>query len=668
VPASARAACGRACDSPERTARRAVNRAGVRPATVAALAAAPLAFAAYLATLNRTFGYVDEGELAAVAATLGIAHPTGYPLVTLIGRVAVALVPLRPVLALNLLAAALTATGAAVLVKLYDHVLAAADAPPRPRPLDPALRAVVAGAAALATVWTGFWWEQGTAFEVYALHALLMPLVVLLALRTVRELADSDALPRTGPVFAYVLGLAFANHLTTVLLAPALLVHALAHGGAPRRLFVRLAQLAPWTLLGLTPYLVLPLRARLHPALDWGAPVDVVSLFRHVTGREYSGWMFEGATTFLLQTRYFLSVLPADTGVVGVGLAVVGIAWLAQRSGRHAWIAVLLIAASVAYAGQFGIMEIRPYYLTAMLGLGFGMAAGLGWIASRVPRPVALALAALLPAALVAANFRVQDARRLTLAEDQARDLLDGLPPHAVILSAQWEQWLSGSLYLQNVEHLRPDVTVVDQETVRLPWYLDALARREPLLTERAAPAIAAYRAKTNAGRPLADEHAVFEMQDALIAAAAVDRPVFVTRDVPPAVGAAWRRVPQGLAIRLVAPSDTAEVAMPWPPAWRLGGWRRPDYLVAKTCELYARSAIDRAWYEAQHGHDALALRWLATGRAYDPGWDRAGMPPLPWRGDEMMGASVAFFEQLRSTRDDAFLATAKAAVQSPPR
>src|SRR5262249_50226242 len=156
-----------------------------------------------------------------------------------------------------------------------------------------------------------------------------------------------------------------------------------------------------------------------------------------------------------LQTRYFLAVLPTDTGVVGAGLAVMGIAWLAMRSGRHAWLALLLIAASVAYAGQFGIMESRPYYLTAILGLGLGMAAGLACIAARVPRPAALALATLLPAALALANFRVQDARHLTLAEDQARDLLDGLPPHALILSAQWDQWVAGSLYLQNVERLR---------------------------------------------------------------------------------------------------------------------------------------------------------------------------------------------------------------------
>jgi hypothetical protein len=33
----------------------------------------------YLLTMNRTYGFIDSGELAAVATTLGIAHPTGYP-------------------------------------------------------------------------------------------------------------------------------------------------------------------------------------------------------------------------------------------------------------------------------------------------------------------------------------------------------------------------------------------------------------------------------------------------------------------------------------------------------------------------------------------------------------------------------------------------------------
>ena len=44
-----------------------------------------VSFVVYLRTLAPTVGFIDSGELAAVACTLGIAHPTGYPLFTLLG-------------------------------------------------------------------------------------------------------------------------------------------------------------------------------------------------------------------------------------------------------------------------------------------------------------------------------------------------------------------------------------------------------------------------------------------------------------------------------------------------------------------------------------------------------------------------------------------------------
>ncbi|HLG93332.1 MAG TPA: DUF2723 domain-containing protein, partial [candidate division Zixibacteria bacterium] len=43
-----------------------------------------LSFSVYGATLARTVGFIDSGELAWVSATLGIPHPTGYPLYTLL--------------------------------------------------------------------------------------------------------------------------------------------------------------------------------------------------------------------------------------------------------------------------------------------------------------------------------------------------------------------------------------------------------------------------------------------------------------------------------------------------------------------------------------------------------------------------------------------------------
>ncbi|MHB8337799.1 MAG: protein O-mannosyl-transferase family [Ignavibacteriaceae bacterium] len=42
-------------------------------------------FLVYLTTLAPSVVEIDAGELATVQATLGIAHPTGYPLFTMLG-------------------------------------------------------------------------------------------------------------------------------------------------------------------------------------------------------------------------------------------------------------------------------------------------------------------------------------------------------------------------------------------------------------------------------------------------------------------------------------------------------------------------------------------------------------------------------------------------------
>src|SRR3990172_1726033 len=73
--------------------------------------------AVYATTLNPAVSFIDSGELAAAATTLGIAHPTGYPLFTLLGRTLVVLPgPLEPVARLTLFSAALLLPALAFLV------------------------------------------------------------------------------------------------------------------------------------------------------------------------------------------------------------------------------------------------------------------------------------------------------------------------------------------------------------------------------------------------------------------------------------------------------------------------------------------------------------------------------------------------------------------------
>ena len=57
----------------------------------------------------------DSGEFQLVAATLGIAHPPGYPLYTLLGWAFTRLTPHDPAWGLNLLSALLATATLAVL-------------------------------------------------------------------------------------------------------------------------------------------------------------------------------------------------------------------------------------------------------------------------------------------------------------------------------------------------------------------------------------------------------------------------------------------------------------------------------------------------------------------------------------------------------------------------
>ncbi|MGH8003396.1 MAG: protein O-mannosyl-transferase family [Limisphaerales bacterium] len=65
-----------------------------------------VSFGVYCATLARTVGFIDSGELAWASATLGIPHPTGYPLYTLLTYLFVAALPFfEPIVAINIFSA-----------------------------------------------------------------------------------------------------------------------------------------------------------------------------------------------------------------------------------------------------------------------------------------------------------------------------------------------------------------------------------------------------------------------------------------------------------------------------------------------------------------------------------------------------------------------------------
>ncbi|MBI5711109.1 MAG: DUF2723 domain-containing protein [Candidatus Eisenbacteria bacterium] len=665
------------------------GRAGALPAALLVfLVTAPV----YLLTMARAIGFVDRGELAAVAVTLGVAHPTGYPTFTLLGHLATRLIPLPPVLALNVFAALLVAAGAGVMVLLFDHALARLDAALPPRRAGrrapgapasgagPAWRTALAALAALATSLTATWWRQANGFEVYALHALFLPLVTLLFLRWVDGArtgapAGGDPEPgsghadatrgrgaaprpapapaRSGAVFALVLGLSFTNHMTTVLLAPAFLATFFAASGAGRAAWARLLGLAPWFAFGLLPYLWLPLRARMHPLINWGDPETFHRFFAHVSAWQFRVWMFTDPDTFRQQTTWFFRQLPGDLSTVGLLAALPGLALLLRARARLGVFALLLFAATILYAGNYQIRDIDSYYMTAILALGLCGAAGLLLVLRRLGPAAAVAFGATLVALNGFLHWRACDESGNRLVVDLTENMLGSLPRNSVLISSQWDYTSSAGYYVQGVERFRSDVLMLDPELMRRSWYLAGLAGRDPQLARAAAPEIARFQHEVQPferERPYdADviQSAYVGMIDALLERAMErGRPVFVTREVSPEIGARWRRIPVQLALELRPDSNYVPQEFP---RWRFRPWQaRVDPYVATTHLIYGQAAAARMMYEGRFGRLELARRYGRYALTFDPGLRAQEVPPLPLDGPEITAQSIRFFDVLR--------------------
>ena len=197
------------------------------------------AFIVYLFTIAPTVIQIDSGELAAVQATLGIAHPTGYPLFTILGYV-FSLIPLpfTKIFQLNLLAAIYCASAVSIftytinlILKNWKEFIQQKNVKQKTKKKKNVkdekketafseniiLIASVFGGLALAFSKT--FWFQSTSVEVYSLHLLLMSVIILFLTNAYLQPKENSS-NKLWFYFAIVLALGFTNHMTTLLILP----------------------------------------------------------------------------------------------------------------------------------------------------------------------------------------------------------------------------------------------------------------------------------------------------------------------------------------------------------------------------------------------------------------------------------------------------------------
>ncbi len=406
--------------------------------------AALVPLALYLPDISPYVGRADTFEFQVVAPRLGIAHPSGYPLYILIGKL-FSLLPLGTVAWRINLSSAIFAALASTLLYLALTELE-----------DAALPALL---TALTFAFTPTLWSRAVEAEVYALNAAIVALGLWPAARWAAGHLDADTLTAA---LGLLTGVGMASHLT--LGALALLTLPLVLAARPsRRALLRGAALG---LLGVALYLYIPLR---WPAVT-GRPMDAAHFLRFVTNAESGGALRPLA--FVRDPARWTGVyrlIRAQVGLAGIALALGGLVNLARRHPPLAAGTALAFGAWLWFALSFYVAEpdysafLIPAHAVLVLWLGISLSALVRQLpaVSLAPLPrLAVVMAALLPASRIWLTGPALETRAQGFADEMwgRYALAQPLAPGGAILADSEKH--PPLYYLQQVEGLRPDLEI----------------------------------------------------------------------------------------------------------------------------------------------------------------------------------------------------------------
>ena len=372
----------------------------------------------------------DSLEFQVVGPTFGIAHPTGYPLYTLLSGIwSRVLFPFGNwAWRMNLFSAVAAATAVCLVFLLAQRlVTTVGGAPNRWAGIT----------AALAFGLVPVWWQQATMAEVYALHGVFVAAILLLTIginqtlhpdKANRSLASQQnstqtvslgaqaVIPDTSAVRLFdrrmfllcgLIGLGLAHHRTTALLLPAVVFYLLWSVPGiwrPRRIWFGwgLALLSPLLL-----YLYLPIRATMGVHDLHGSYMNTWQGFwDHVLARGYVGFFEQNPLAIHRSLGDRWQLFRQQVGFAGLALGLLGLAWLVDRKGRpaKAWILVgLVFLSNLVFAVNYRVGDSQVYLLPCFLCLALYVGAGVGSLARLFARRRAVLVAVqLIPLAAIA--------------------------------------------------------------------------------------------------------------------------------------------------------------------------------------------------------------------------------------------------------------------------
>lgn len=441
-------------------------------------------FLIYFAKISPTVYSGDSGDLITAAALLGIPHPPGYPLYTILGHL-FSLIPVNSVaFRVNLLSSFFQAATIPVIFLIIYLVT---------KKILPA----IFGASLLAFSFT-FWFYSEIA-EVFALNNFFAASLILSAVffwQTQKAIFFYLA--------SFVLGMSLAHHQTIILIIPAIAIliykPVKIYLNQPKKILIP----AICFLLGLLPLIYFPIAVKLGSPILWDEPDSFSNFIRLISRADYGTFQssritLEPADGRIIYFAAFWRIFLVDFTIIGLALTLLGFifSFLKQKklglfllTGFIISGPLFLMYANFPLSGAFEISVIERFTMLpaifavilasiAIFYLGEIFAKFLTNFSqlSRHFRILIPLVFLTLPMILFLENWQKIDLSKnlqgLTLAED----ILSNLPQNSLVM-LRGDTVIFNSQYLHLVEKFRPDLKIVSPGLVASDWYYQKQLRR----------------------------------------------------------------------------------------------------------------------------------------------------------------------------------------------
>ena len=451
-----------------------------------------LSFAVYLLTMGNTVSFFDSGELIAASATLGLAHPPGYPLYVLVGHI-FSYIPISNIAFRTNLASALFGAMTVMVVYMITEILLRKIFKDEQSSFK--IRAT-ALSASFAFAFSMNQWGQTNMSEVYAMNSFLIGFIILILINWRMTLISEKPGERKSRakhlwLAVFLFGLGFGDHHTVLVVVPvAVFIIAVTNW----RMLIDLRTMSIllfFFILGFSVYLYLPIRAAQPLVMNWGDPETLEQFLWLFLRQGYpKGEMWREWSLFFHQLKT-INLLYEFT-IAGFILFALGLTTSLKKGWSYASItAIVLLVLSVGVIVYSNgpkentfLFEAfhTPTYMVFAPWIGVGMFWLLSNASGHLTRVLhdrnILALwfiiLTILPAFLIYQHYDKNDRSRNFIAYDYATNELKSLSSNGILFtwgdSGAFPLW-----YLQYVEKYQPGVLLLHTPHLASDWYIDEI-------------------------------------------------------------------------------------------------------------------------------------------------------------------------------------------------